>query len=376
MDSGGLHRALAAMGIARTKSTIVRASVALAVLTWAPLFMASVLEGSAVGPPGAFVRDIGVHVRCFLALPLLVLAESVIERRLRGALRYVSDAGLIDARERERAEGLARQVRALHGSVLAHVGIALVVLAVSIELVNREPMVPTWAHRVASNASISPSIAGWIDLSWSAAMYRLIMVRWLFQLGLWSMLLVGLARLPLLTSAVHHDGVGGLGPLVESHMTFAWVVLAISSAFAARLIVHVRLTGHDPLSYAHAIGAFSLLAPLVCLAPLGAFVVPLERDRRRVLHELSIGALEQARRFIHEYATKADRRPLAHGVDDVTIGADLASTYARVYGAWHTPFRREHYAGLFAAAALPMLGFFFATMPLAEVLSSLRALLG
>lgn len=376
-DSGCVHRALASLGMDRGSVTVLRVGLVLAALTWAPLLVASLAEGFALGRPGAFLRDAGVHVRCLFALPVLVVAEHIVEARLRAALRYVDAAGLVDASERERVSALAARVRRLHGSVLAHLVIVLVVVAVSVGLLTDAPAVSTWVHPEPSASSAGAlSIAGWIDVAWSGAVYRFFVARWLLQLGLWGFLLTQLARLPLRTSAVHHDGVGGIGPIVEAHEAFGWVVLAFSSALAARLAVQVQLMSGDPLAYRYALGAYCLIAPLVVLAPTFAFVVPLQRDRRRVLHQLAIAATDQARRFVREYATEGPRRPLAEGVDDITIGTDLSATYDRVYGMWRAPFRREHYGGLFAAAAIPMLGFYLATMPLDRVISSLRALMG
>lgn len=373
---GPVHRALVAMRLRRcTALTTVRASLVIGLLTWAPLLVASLAEGLTLDGPGAFVRDSGAHVRCLFALPLLLVAERIIERRLRDALRYVEDAGLVEDAARERARRIVAEASEMQESVPAHVVLVFVVVAISAALPTLTAPLATWAHPGASAGVLGPlSIAGWINVAWSAALYRFVLLRWLFRLGVWTLFLTRLARLPLRTSAVHQDRVGGLSPVIEAHEAFGWVVLAMSSTLAARMAFEASLTREDPFDHLLSIAAFCLLVPLVCLAPTLAFVPHLERERRRGLRELAVAAAEHARLFTREHLSPDDRHPVEEA--DVTIEADLQPTFQRVYGAWITPFRRVHYVTIVAAAAVPMLAFFLTALPVEEVLTRLRQLLG
>lgn len=376
-EVGAFRRRLAALARRHpAPGWAARVWLACAVLTWAPLLVASLADDFSWTGRGSFLQDAGTHVRALLALPLLVIAERVVPGRLCAALRYLEDAELLYPKHRARARALAHGIRDVRASAISELALLVVVVLTSVLLTADTPPVPTWSHPEASDISPGPlSTAGWIDLAWSAAIYRYFLARWILQLALWSLLLVGLARLPLRTSPVHHDRAGGLGPLVEAHESYAWVVFAVSSALAARLAVDVRLAGGDPFAYGNSIGIYCLLVPFLFLAPTLAFVWPLERDRRRVLAGLSIAAAEHARRFTREYVD-LPRRPLELGETDVTINADFTPGFERVYAAWALPFRREHYFTLVAAAAVPMLGFFLASVPLHEVIQRLRGLLG
>lgn len=361
----------------RSWGSLAKSSVLLALATWAPLLVASSAEGAVLDHPGAFLRDVGIHVRLLVALPLLVFAARPIGERLRGALRYLDDAGLIDPEARPRVGEIVGGVRALRRSFITHAALVLVVAAISLPLPWMAPPVPTWSHPAATFDSPGPlSIAGWIDVLWSSAIYRLLVARWLLELLLWFVLLARLARLPLRTSALHHDRLGGLGVVADAHDAFAWVLFALSSGLAARLASHVALTNDDGFSHWPTVVAYCVVAPLPFLAPMLVFVAPLERSRRRVLSALSGAIAGQAGSFAEQYlAPGPGRRSIATGAEEVMILADIGPTFERVYAVWGAPFRREHYLWLFAAGALPMVGFFLGSVPSEEVARALRWLI-
>ncbi|MCM3881021.1 MAG: hypothetical protein ND807_13005, partial [Vicinamibacterales bacterium] len=66
-------------------------------LAWVPLLALSIVEGHAWGGNVAltFLRDVELHVRLLVALPLLVAAELVVHRRLRPVVREFLERGLI-----------------------------------------------------------------------------------------------------------------------------------------------------------------------------------------------------------------------------------------------------------------------------------------
>ena len=62
-----------------------RRMIALALITWLPLLALSIAEGHAWGDSVRvpFLFDVDVHARFLLALPLLIVAELVVHRRMR-----------------------------------------------------------------------------------------------------------------------------------------------------------------------------------------------------------------------------------------------------------------------------------------------------
>ncbi len=105
-----------------------RTAIILAILTWLPLLVFSMIEGLALG--GAripFLYDIAAHVRFLVAVPILVLAEIPIGRRVREVVKQFLNAGLVPAEEQKQfASSVVDTVR-LHDSRLVEV--TLVALA-------------------------------------------------------------------------------------------------------------------------------------------------------------------------------------------------------------------------------------------------------
>lgn len=71
----------------------------LSLFAWVPLLALSVLEGQALGGRAAvpFLLDVEVHVRFLVALPLLIVAELVVHRRMRFVVRQFLERNLIPA---------------------------------------------------------------------------------------------------------------------------------------------------------------------------------------------------------------------------------------------------------------------------------------
>src|SRR5512139_854215 len=74
-----------------------RRAVVIALLAWLPLLLLSAVEGRAFGESVAvpFLRDIEVHVRFLVALPLFVVAELVVHDRMRFVVRQFLERNLI-----------------------------------------------------------------------------------------------------------------------------------------------------------------------------------------------------------------------------------------------------------------------------------------
>ena len=97
-----------------------RTAIILSAITWLPLLVFSLIEGLALG--GAripFLYDIAAHARFLVALPILVLAEIPIGKRLRQVVKHFLNAGLVrDGEKKQFASYVVDTVR-FHDSHLA-----------------------------------------------------------------------------------------------------------------------------------------------------------------------------------------------------------------------------------------------------------------
>jgi hypothetical protein len=85
----------------------VRTAVILATLTWLPLFALSLAEGLAFGRVKIpFCYDIAAHTRFLFAVPVLVLAEIPIGRRLREVVGLFLTSRLVRSEDMGKFEAI------------------------------------------------------------------------------------------------------------------------------------------------------------------------------------------------------------------------------------------------------------------------------
>ena len=87
-----------------TSQLLRRRIVVLALLAWAPLLALSVAEGHFAGGSVKlpFLHDVEMHVRLLLAMPLLVVAELLVQQRIPSIVGQFLERGLItDAARKE-----------------------------------------------------------------------------------------------------------------------------------------------------------------------------------------------------------------------------------------------------------------------------------
>ena len=105
-------------------------------LTWVPLLLLSIAEGRAWGTAVTlpFLYDVELHVRLLLALPLLILAELTVHRRMRPVVGQFLDRGLIPDAARAQFDGAVASALRLRNSVAAEVLLIAFVYIVGVGL--------------------------------------------------------------------------------------------------------------------------------------------------------------------------------------------------------------------------------------------------
>src|SRR5580698_4504342 len=97
-EGGPTYRLETRIGLIRADSTrLLRRALVSILLTWFPLLILSTLQGNATGHlvPVPFLHDFAVHARFLLAVPLLLLAETLLGPRLAHAASHFVESGLI-----------------------------------------------------------------------------------------------------------------------------------------------------------------------------------------------------------------------------------------------------------------------------------------
>jgi hypothetical protein len=359
-----------------TLDLLRRRIVVLALLTWGPLLVLSVVEGHAWGGSVAlpFLYDIDIHARLLLALPLLILAELIVHQRMRGVVGQFLSRGLIPDAARAKFDAAITSAMRLRNSVAAEVFIIAFVYVVGVGFVWRThfaPDVTSW-HGVGAAGTFRPSLAGWWLGCVSLPIFQFLLLRWYFRMFVWARFLWQVSRLELSFMPMHPDRCGGLSFLAMVSQAFAPVLLAQGVVLAGSIADKIFFAGAKlPAFKLEIIGLVAVMV-FAILGPLLVFLPQLAAARRKGLREYGILAARYAREFDHKWVrggAPADEALLGSG--DIQSLADLGNSYAVVKEMKVAPFTMRTVLQLAVITLLPVAPLLLTMIPLEELLERL-----
>ena len=351
---------------------LARRIIVLSAVAWLPLLALSLLSGHALrGVAVPFLYDLGAHTRFLLAVPLLLLADVIVHRRIKATVRQFLDRGIIAPEDQPRFESVITSAMRLRNSVIAEVlALALAIFA------------GYWAGKryVATDAATwfgTPigdqtqlAAAGYWYVLVSLTIYRFLLVRWWFRLFVWYRFLWQVSRhVPLRLNALHPDRAAGLGFLSGSVFAFAPVLLANTVTISGVIGGKIWHEGATLPQFKLEIVAWMVFLILLVLTPLFFFVIHLANARRTGLREYGI----VASRYVAEFRSKwieghAAKDEALIGTADIQSLADLANSFAVVREMRLTPFGKSMVLRLALLIALPLLPLTLTMIPLEELI--------
>jgi len=229
----------------------------------------------------------------------------------------------------------------------------------------------------AQRDTATASMAGWY-LMYCLPLFRFLVMRWLWRLGLWWYFLWRLKRLELQLVATHSDGAGGLGFLAVVQEHFVPLVLAISGAFSASFAETI-LQGRMRFEYLYS------LVPGVLVLVFGLFIGPLVLFTRR-LWDCRVNGLDKYMAMASRYVQAFERKWIKEaeptgdsqlGTSDLQSLADLTNSMNVVRGIRMVPGGTRLALWLAGSVIVPMLPLVLLKYPVDEVARVLlQALVG
>ncbi len=130
----------------------VRKVLLLILVTWVPLLLLSLAAGDAFGGRVAvtLLHDPVIYSRFLFVVPLLVLAELIVEKSLSVQAQYFLESGLLHDRDRPQFNSARREVIRLRDSVFAEAAILVIsfVLAFAVRMLSGLGMTETSWRRI------------------------------------------------------------------------------------------------------------------------------------------------------------------------------------------------------------------------------------
>ena len=357
-----------------------RRIVVIALLTWLPLLILSVLGGrawgDAVGVP--FLLDIGVHARFLLALPLMVVAELVVHQRMRPVVRQFLERGLIAEESRARFDAALPAARRLRNSVGAEVLLIAFVYVVGVFYVwpiYGTMEVATWYATPRADGS-RLSVAGWWYVYVSIPAFQFILLRWYFRMVVWMRFLWQVSRCRLQLVPTHPDRVGGLGFLSGIVIAFAPLLASHGVGLAGLIANQIFFRGATLPDFKIQLLVVVVFLLLLVLGPLLLFVPHLSQARRIGLREYGTLAQGYVRAFDHKWLRGGAARDEALlGTGDIQSLADLGNSFEVVQGMSVIPFTRQTVLQLAVITLLPVVPLLLTMVSFEELLKGLLKLL-
>ncbi len=345
-------------------------------MAWLPLLVLSFIEGHAIRSAGIhvpFLHDIEANVRFLVALPVLILADVVVQQRVSPLIRRFIDRRIIDVQDLPafaRAVNSAKRVRDL-----VFVEAALLIGVYTIGLwVWRNQIAwgdHTW-YASPDRTHLNLTLAGYWYAFVSIPIFQFILIRWYLRLGIWFRLLWQISKLRLRLSAAHPDRAGGIGFLGGGSFAFAPILFAQGALLSAFIADRV-LIGKQPLMAfkLEAIGTVVFLVVII-LGPLLMFTPQLAAALRRSSAEYGLMASRFVSCFEEKWMRHCDyeAEELLRN-EDVRSLAEMSNVYTDVRQMRLVPFWTNDIIRLAVAAAIPLVPLSLTVLSPAELLKFL-----
>jgi len=353
-----------------------RRAIFFALSSWLPIALWALFRGrffeAATGE--SLLQHFSVHVRCLVAIPLLILAEATLHRATQRYIPQFIGSGLVDKALAPRFDAALRVARQWRDSWLPWVFVGGV--AIGWTLVDRPS-----GHGDAMSWAFDENGRMGFGGVWFAyvvrPMFIALVLGWLWRIALIGGLFARLGELGLSLVPSHPDHVGGLGFLKRLPGAFAPVTLALSAMIAAQWAHAIVYHGQTLGALAVPAAAFVIVWSLLLLAPLAAFMPGLHAAKRAALPPYAAFVAEQGRlvrrRWIDGTTTAETALLEPEGVGPI---ADAAAMFDAVRSMRMLPIGRSSFVQIAVPILMPMLVVVALKIPIRDlVLDLVKALM-
>jgi len=346
---------------------------------WLPLLLLSLLDGRAFGGGVKipFLYDVEAHARFLIALPMLILAELIVHRRISPVIRRFVERRIVVT------EDLPKFTAAVNSAVRARnsvsLELALLVLVYTVGLWAWRSQfavgVATW-FAIPDATHLNLTLAGYWYAYVSIPVFQFILLRWYMRLVLWFRLLWQISKLNLHLTAAHPDRAGGIGFLGKSSYAFGPILFAQGAVLSGLIASRVLYEGQSLISFK--MDAAGLIGALVLfiVGPLVVFSPQLDRAKRSGSAEYGL----LANRYVFGFENKWIRGGAPDmgellGTGDIQSLADLGNSYSVIGEMRIVPFGILDVTRLAAVTAAPLIPLTLTIFSLEEVLTRLVKIL-
>ena len=333
-----------------------RRLLTITLIAWLPMLLLAGLGAQLGGVSRlSFFRDVEVHVRFLIALPILIAAELIVHSRIRPVVRRFVDRRIVLPDDLTHFDRAIQSAVKFRNSIPVEVALVILVYTVGLWVWNSRVAIEysTWYAMPGGRWHLTP--AGFWYVFVSIPILQFILLRWYVRLFIWFRFLWQVSRINLNLIPTHPDRCAGLAFVGKSAYAFGPILFAQGAMLAGLVAGRVLYKGESLLSFKLQIAGFIVFFVLAILGPLLMFTPQMARAKRKGLADYGQLAQNYVERFerkwiIHDLTPAEDLL----GAADIQSLADLGNSYALVREMRAVPFGLEDMTRLAAATAAPL----------------------
>ena len=277
-------------------------------VAWLPLVVLTLIDGTFITDDITipFVKDVVPYVRGLIAIPLLVMADNIIEPMMSRILKYLHTSGVVPDSEQVHLNNAVDKMTYLMNT--KWIQLILVILVVLMSWAMQADYVDMWTERDVTswalqleNGKVDETLAGTWFLLVTTPMVSFLLYRWVWRFIAWSIFLYRVSRMKLELYASHTDLAGGLGIVGAGQALFGIVFLILATSISSELASNILYEGDTLVNVKQVALVFIVISIVVIAIPLLFFTKKLIPLKRKALEEY--GALQQqiSRDFHHHW---------------------------------------------------------------------------
>jgi hypothetical protein len=333
-----------------------RRILTLTLVAWLPLLFLA-LGGSAGNFTRlSFFRDVEVHVRFLIALPVLIGAELIVHLRIRAIVARFVDWRIVLPQHLTPFHRAIRSAIKLRNSIPLEVVLFLCVYTLGLwRWHSRVSLdVATWYASPGGRWQLTPAGLWYVFIS--IPILQFVLLRWYVRFFIWFRFLWQVSKIDLNLIPTHPDRAAGLAFLGKSVYAFGPILFAQGTMLAGLVASRVLYRGEALQAFQLQIGGFIAFFVVAILGPLVMFTPRLAAVRRRGLATYGQLAQQYVDRFDQRWV-RGEAAPAEEllGAADIQSLADLGDCYALVREMRSVPFGLEDISRLAAVTAAPFL---------------------
>ena len=336
---------------------------------WVPLVLMKLLADR--GNLLLLLKDYRITSRMLIAVPVLLIAQPIMEASFRKIVGHIYDAGLLKGPDLAQMDDIIAKVIQLRDSVVPELVILLLIVvhtAVSFKTVLSGA---SWlAYRIGDSYHLT--LAGWYAVLVSGTIFQFLLGLNLWKWLLWTMFAFKVSRLNLQLVATHPDENGGLGFLGMTPLAFTPISFAAAAVIAATFRNQILHKGAHLASFTIPAIVLVMIVAVVALGPLIFFVPRLAAVRRKGILEYAILGQMHSTEFHEKWIlNRAGHEEELIDAAEISTLCDYGQAYDRIENMKPFPTDRSALVALALSVAIPALPVVVAEIPLMVILKQL-----